>query len=57
MQILTKEISEILSVSNEGDVTYFENVTSAVLFQKFILNGEFGRQSVETKCKQKSCEC
>lgn len=37
LRLTASEISEFLGVSREGDVTYFENATSTMLFRQYIL--------------------
>lgn len=52
-KFFTNDILEFLGVPKEGDVTYFENVTSDVLFQRYIpvaeLNGSMLKSGVRYK--------
>lgn len=53
-RLLVDDIAYFLGVSNEGDVTYFENVTSNVLFQRYIPTTKLSGSVLKSRVRYKN---
>lgn len=53
-RVSAANISELFGILNEGLVTYFGNVTSEMLFQKYILAAEFDGKVLKSRLRYKN---